>query len=265
MNIVGKLFYKNPYGIEKYLGLRIQHNNKTYDIDIDTCRLYNLEVCNLPEDKKIILQECDGKLCSKEELEGNLVVEDISNNTELLDIFFCEALDREKLKVKIYNEPVYTDGLAVELISVDDLSGEFSQFHLDYALTLWVKNEEALKKVCEAIGSWRLSFESAVNLLRFGTHNFDIVLSDKELKAFSRVFDFKLHIPIAGVMYTYKNDYIHQNYSVKFGYPYFDLPYNIDFDYWTGSLAEGRSLYCFVDDIKDSLMRGTAVCFEASL
>jgi hypothetical protein len=265
VNVVGKLLYVNPYNVEKYYGLRIQHNNKTYDIDMDTCRLYNLEVYNLPEDKTIVLKDNDGKLCSDEEIKGDLVVEDISSNVELLDNFFYEKADRTKLDVIVHTAPVYVDGLAVELIGINDLAGEFSQFHLDYAVTLWVKNEETLKKVCDAIGSWKLRFESAVNSLRFGTHNFDIVFTDKELKAFSRVFNFKLHIPSTGVSYTYKNMYSKQSYCVKFGYPYFDLPFNMEFDYWTGSIAEGRSLYDFVDEIKNSLTRGTAVCFEATL
>lgn len=261
MQILGKLWFKNNVGIERYLGIRIENKGKLYDIDMDACKNYNIEVVNLAEDKKIVLKDYGGKLCSEQEIAQALYIEDISRDFEMLDTLFFEKAERELIRVSVKSEPIYTKGIAMILKEIDDLACEFSQLRLDYHFTLCVENENVLVRVSKALG-WRLPLEEALNKYKNGVRRFDIVLSEKELNDFNCAFDFKLHILKSGLIYKYKNSYTGLSYTVTVCYPYFDLPYNRDFDYWAGSIACGKSLYNFVDEIIGSMEKGLVICLE---
>lgn len=222
-----------------------------YDIDMDTCKKYDIEVENLPTE--IELFDNDGTLCSKDEIESDSVVQDISCNVDALNLLFDSRLGKEENNVPKEDEPVYSDdNVAVALTQVVDYATEYLQTRLDYFIKVYVKDEETLERVCKVL-DWRLPLLASKNQFNSGVNYFDVTLSDSEYKRFNKMFSYKLHIMLDGVRYVYNNSYSGITYDVILKPPFFDLPINTAFDYWTGPISSGKSLKGMTETLRVGL------------
>ena len=259
MIVLGALIYIDGFGQKKYYGIRVQVEEKMYDIDMDTCIKYNIEVQNL--DTEIELFDNDGILCSKDELEKGIIVQNISEDIEVLGLLFEGRLDKRVTHFPTKDHPEYINGIAVAINKVVDIANEYQQIRLDYHITLFVDDNMDLTNICTVLG-WRLPLEATLNAYNYGIRQFELTLSDKEFKVFNSKFEYKLHMLPIGLEYKYSNDYSGVNYDIFLKPVFFDLPLNTDFDYWTGSIAYGKSLKEVSDKLKSCLDNKDIICLS---
>lgn len=151
------------------------------------------------------------------------------------------------MKVKSGIELKYKKGLAVVLLTINEMASEYDS-DSDYEVELHFKSEAAVRRTCKELG-YKLPIKNTIDAYKKGKRAFNVYLNSRDLNHIDGQQNIHKEF-----FFNYKNHYDNTHYFVKINPTNEDM--EVPVDAWVGSCANGQSFYSFLNDIKESILKG---------
>lgn len=244
------------YFNNQLVGYRAYVDGKTYDAGIEELKRVGISLEGKLT-KKVILQDHNGLLMSKQEKETGKLAIDVSNDIPSMRKLFNlqNIVTQQDTKPKVLknqsNVIKPSKGLAIVLVGYDSEHGEYQTISSTTTVYLLFSTKTAVKQVAKIIGR-RIDEKSLLNRLSTSkVVSQQVTLDSYDVYQLERDFNAKIGITKDGFNLHDRNHYSDSHVNITLVPPNFNVELTGRLEYASiGTTADGGSLESYLEGLR---------------